>query len=109
MKSLSKEQLTTHKDLKFLAKEEKKIEVKIISLMQKAESCNLALAMGFKNLTEYCKIELGLSESRSYKRYQAMRVLRDFPEFNEIFVSGKTHVSTLATIGPKLTRQNSQT
>jgi len=56
---------------------------------------------------EYLR-RLGLSKNMYYKRWQACRVIRRFPRFDEMLRRGETFIAQLAMAAPKLTETNAR-
>jgi hypothetical protein len=85
---------------------EREINLEVVLLIAALEAqnaaVNLAMWGGKKELAE----ALGLTVNQYLKRAQAGRVLWRYPEFIDLIVTGKTHVSHVGTIAPKITEAN---
>ena len=103
VKTLNDQQLV--QKIKFLISEEHKNISAQIALLKEVRQRKLALAMGYPNLLEFCVSELGLTRDQSWKRSQAAGAVAKEPELLNLLKSGKTSVSTLALISPKLTEK----
>ena len=61
---------------------------------------------GFTSLFVYCVEALGLSDSASYDRMKAAKVVRRYPSALELIVSGRLNLTTIRLLAPHLTRVN---
>src|SRR5690606_21639635 len=67
--------------LKYLVSEEKKNIAAQIDLLKEVKRRKLAIALGYANLVEFCKQELGLTANQAWKRSQAAGVVAKEPLF----------------------------
>lgn len=61
---------------------------------------------GFTSLFTYCVEALGLSDSASYDRMKAARVVRRYPSALGLIVSGRLNLTSVRLLAPHLTRAN---
>jgi len=54
--------------------------------------------MGYNSLLDYCVKELGYSESASYRRISALRLVRKVPQVVEKIQSGAINLTTVSTL-----------
>lgn len=80
---------------KNLVAEEKRITQEVLSHLEEIESRKLYLARGFSSLFDYCIKELNYSQSATYRRISAMRLIKSIPEAKEKLSLGSVSLSTL--------------
>lgn len=61
---------------------------------------------GYTSLFIYCVEALGLSDSASYDRMKAAKVVRRYPLVMEFIESGRANLTTVRLLSPHLTRAN---
>ena len=61
---------------------------------------------GYGSLWSFCQLKLGLSESSTSKRIQAVKALRKFPKLEAFLRDGRIHLSGLTRLCPNLTETN---
>jgi hypothetical protein len=61
---------------------------------------------GYSSLYRYCVDELRMSEDTAYKRIQAARAAREFPDILERLEDGRLHLTAVVLLAPHLTREN---
>ena len=64
------------------------------------------MTLGHGSLFSFCVHELGLSRNKAWNRTQAARASIFHPELIEMIRTGKTHVSHIALLAPKITKAN---
>jgi 5-methylcytosine-specific restriction endonuclease McrA len=61
---------------------------------------------GYPSLYRYCVTELRMSEDTAYKRIQAARAAREFPDILDRLEDGRLHLTAVVLLAPHLTREN---
>ncbi len=89
-----------------LIRREKEIAYESILLVGQLKERNAPVNLGLTE-PEYLR-RLGLSKDMYYKRWQACRVIRRFPRFDEMLRRGETFIAQLAMVAPKLTEANAR-
>jgi hypothetical protein len=84
---------------------EKEITLEITLLIGMLDRMNAAVNLRIGKREDLAK-ELGLTPNQYWKRAQAGRVFINFPEFIEMVLEGKTHISHIALLAPKITQAN---
>lgn len=96
--SVSSPQLLTR--TRALVQEERRITAELLHLLRELENRRLYAELGYSSLFEFCRRDLGYSESAAYRRISAMRLLRDLPEVEEKIKDGTitlSHACSLQT------------
>ena len=88
----------SHQKLKVLVKNERKILVSILEHLKIINDEKVFTTMGYNSLLDYCVKELGYSESASYRRISALRLVRKIPEVVEKIESGAINLTTASTL-----------
>jgi hypothetical protein len=86
---------------------ERQISLEVVLLIGLLETQNAAVNLGLGKRENLAR-SLGLTENAFWKRAQAGRVLVAFPEFIGLVKKGVTHVSHIAVLAPKITRENAE-
>jgi hypothetical protein len=84
---------------------EREISLEVVLLIGCLEVKNAAVNLGF-GLRENLAKGLGLTPNMYWKRAQAGRALLAHPQFIDLILTGKTHISHVAMIAPKLNGAN---
>jgi hypothetical protein len=84
---------------------EREINLEVVLLIGCLEVKNAAVNLGIGKREDLACC-LGLTPNMYWKRAQAGRVLLRHPEFIDLIMEGKTHVSHIAILAPKLTEAN---
>lgn len=92
--------------LRRLAAAEGRFTAVLLSHLAEFDRRRLAGAFGQPSLFYYCVRVLGFSEGAAYKRIQAARAVRDFPELLEGLASGGLNLAAVVVLSPHLTREN---
>lgn len=92
--------------LRRLALAEGKFMAALLSYLAEFDRRRLAGAFGQPSLFHYCVRVLGFSEDAAYKRIQAARAVRRFPEIIEELASGRLGVAAVKVLAPHLTAEN---
>jgi hypothetical protein len=78
--------------------------IESVQLIAQLESYNAAVNLGMTS--EHFARAIGLSPNQYWKRAQAARVIRFFPQCLDMLKSGETAISHLALISPRITQAN---
>jgi hypothetical protein len=89
-----------------LIKRERKLSAAILLYLNEIERRKLHLEAGNSSLFEYCTKKLLYSEPAAHRRISSARVIRDYPEFYSMLLSGELALSTIALIASSLTKAN---
>lgn len=92
--------------LRRLALAEGKFTAILLSSLAEFDRRRLAGAFGQPSLFYYCVRVLGFSECVAYRRIQAARAVRQFPELIEELASGRLCLAAVIILSPHLTREN---
>ncbi len=84
---------------------ERLISLEVVLLIGLLEKQNAAVNLGFGKRENLAR-SLGLTENAYWKRAQAGRILVSFPEFIGLVKKGLTHISHIAVLAPKITKDN---
>lgn len=85
---------------------ERQITLESVTLVGELERMNAAVNMGMTSEKFAAFVEL--TPNQYWKRAQAARVIRFFPQALEMVRAGETQVSHLALISPKITQANAE-
>ena len=85
---------------------ERTATAELIADLAEIESRGLCRATAFPSLFAWCTGELRLSEDAAYKRIQAARAARKFPEVLDALADGRLHLTAAVMLAPKLTNAN---
>ena len=86
---------------------ERQISLEVVLLIGLLETQNAAVNLGLGKRENLAR-SIGLTENAYWKRAQAGRVLVSFPEFIGLVKKGLTHISHIAVLAPKITRDNAK-
>lgn len=92
--------------LRRLAIAEGRFMAALLSHLAEFDRRRLAGAFGQPSLFYYCVRVLGFSEAAAYKRIQAARAVREFPELAEELARGRLGMAAVIVLSPHLTREN---
>ena len=84
---------------------ERQISLEVVLLIGLLETQNAAVNLGLGKRENLAR-SLGLTENAYWKRAQAGRVLVSFPELIGLVKKGLTHISHIAVLAPKITKDN---
>jgi hypothetical protein len=84
---------------------ERQISLEVVLLIGLLETQNAAVNLGLGKRENLAR-SLGLTENAYWKRAQAGRVLVSFPEFIGLVKKELTHISHIAVLAPKITKDN---
>ena len=89
-----------------LARCEREATASLIGHLAELYGRRLHERAGYTSLFVYCVEALGLSDSASYDRMKAAKVVRRYPLALELLASGQLNLTTLRLLAPHLTRAN---
>lgn len=93
-------------EVKRLARCEREATASLICHLAELYGRRLHERAGFTSLFSYCAEALGLSESASYDRMKAAKVVRRYPLVMGLIESGRVNLTTVRLLSPHLTRDN---
>ena len=89
-----------------LAREERDVIAALIAHLGEVDHRRLYVAAGHPSLFDYCTRGLGLSEGEAFKRTQAARLCRRFPQVLCALAAGRVHLSGVGVLAPHLDEDN---
>jgi 5-methylcytosine-specific restriction endonuclease McrA len=78
----------------------------VLAYLAEADARRLFLGVGYASLYVYCIDKLQMSEDVAYKRIQAARVCRRFPQIFVALARGRLHLAAVCLLAPYLTPEN---
>jgi 5-methylcytosine-specific restriction endonuclease McrA len=102
--NFQEELITLAKRAKEVHAIEHRAGIESVELIAQLEAYNAAVNLGMTS--ENFARAIGLSPNQYWKRAQAARVIRFFPQCLDMLKSGETAVSNLALISPRITQAN---
>ena len=78
-----------------LVTQERKLTTLVLSHLEEVERRGLHLELGFPSLFEFCRRELGYSESEAHARISAMRLSREIPSVVSAVEEGRLSLTNL--------------
>jgi hypothetical protein len=93
-------------EVKRLARCESEATAALIGHLAELYGRRLHESAGFPSLFAYCVEALSLSDSASYDRMKAAKVVRRYPSALALLVSGRLNLTTIRLLAPHLTRAN---
>jgi hypothetical protein len=93
-------------DAKNIHAQERRISLQSVLLVGELDRHNAAVNMGMHSET-FARF-VGLTPNQFWKRAQAARVMRQFPQTRQMIEAGETEVSCLALIAPRITQANAE-
>ena len=91
---------------KLLVQKERKITVEVLEHLCEIDQRKLYLKRGFSSLFNYATKELGYSEGSTYRRINAMKLCREFPETAFKIQNGNLNLTTAAQLQSFFEKQN---
>jgi hypothetical protein len=85
-----------HEELLKLVQMERRLNSKILTLLQQVEDDRSYLAWGYSNLFQYLVQGLGYSEALAYQRKAALKICKTLPEVKAKLDQGSLSLTTLA-------------
>ncbi len=87
-----------------LAACDRKLTAVMLAHIAEVEARRLYVPAGYASMHAYCVGQLKFSEEVAYKRIQAARAVRQFPEILDALVDGRLNLRTVVLLRPYLTR-----
>lgn len=97
---------TLLRSLTSLVAHERNTTASLLAHLAEVDARRLFVPAGYATMFEYCVRELRLSEDVTYKRIQAARAARQFPELFAALADGRLHLAAVCLLAPHLTRAN---
>src|SRR6266496_3419241 len=94
------------RDLAALVAHDRATTARLLAHIAECDARRLYLPAAHPSMHAYCVHELRLSEDAAYKRIQAARVARRFPEIFEALAEGRLHLTAVGLLAPYLTPEN---
>jgi len=91
---------------KLLVQKERKLTVEVLEHLCEIDQRKLYLKRGFSSLFEYATKELGYSEGSTYRRINAMKLCREFPETAFKIQNGNLNLTTASQLQSFFEKQN---
>ena len=91
---------------KLLVQKERKITVEVLEHLCEIDQRKLYLKRGFSSLFNYATKELGYSEGSTYRRINAMKLCREFPETTFKIQNGNLNLTTASQLQTFFEKQN---
>ncbi|MEO5618266.1 MAG: hypothetical protein ABIS67_10875 [Candidatus Eisenbacteria bacterium] len=86
--------------------QERACTARLVSLLEEVERRRLFGPAGYPSMFRYCVGHFRMSEDSAFKRIQAARASRRFPEVFEALEAGRLHLSAVVLIAPQLNSGN---
>lgn len=93
-------------ELKRLLGRERESTARLVACVAEFDARRLYLPMGFSSMFTYCRDHLHLGEGAAYRRIEAARASRRFPEILELVANGAITLTNLALVRQLLTERN---
>ncbi len=94
------------RNLEALVARDRATTVELLEPLAEVDARRLYLPAGHSSMFAYCVERLHLSEGAAYKRIQAARAGREFPELLAALREGRLHLSAVCVLRPHLTVDN---
>jgi len=94
------------RDLASLVTRDRAITSELLQHLAEVDHRQLHLPAGHPSLYRYCVAELRMSEDTAYKRIQAARAAREFPDILNRLEDGRLHLTAVVMLAPHLTPEN---
>ena len=78
----------------------------LLAHIAEVDARKLFAPAGYPSMHSYCVEELGLSEDAAYKRIQAARAARQYPQIFNAVADGKMHLAAVCLLAPHLKADN---
>jgi hypothetical protein len=82
------------------------VEAELLGHLAEVDARRLYLEEGCSSMFAWCQRVLHFAEGVAYKRIQAARAVRRFPELVEAVRGGELHLTAVSLLAPKLTQEN---
>src|SRR6266850_5674362 len=97
---------TLLRDLAALVARDRVTTATLLAHLAEVDARKLYLPAAYPSMHAYCVHELRLSEDAAYKRIQAARAARRFPQIFEAVAEGRLHLTGVGLLAPYLTPEN---
>ena len=94
------------RDLASLVVTDRATTCDLLQHLAEVDDRQLHLPAGHPSLYRYCVDELRMSEDTAYKRIQAARAARDFPDILDRLEDGRLHLTAVVILKAHLTPEN---
>ena len=94
------------RDIRAAAVRERTDTADFLSLIAEYDALRLYVEDGYASMHAFCVGELLLCEESAYKRIQAARAARKFPQLLPALAEGRLHLSAIFLLAPHLTAEN---
>ena len=94
------------RDLASLVVRDRATTCELLQHLAEVDDRQLHRPAGHPSLYRYCVDALRMSEDTAYKRIQAARAARDFPDILDRIEDGRLHLTAVVILKPHLTREN---
>ena len=90
----------------FIVSRDRRITAVLLAHLAEIDTRRLYLALGYPSMHAYCVGELRFSDDAAYKRIQAARAARRFPQLFAAVEDGRLHLTAVRLLAPHLTAEN---
>ena len=94
------------RELATLVAQDRLTTARLLAHIAEVDARRLYVPAGYSSMHGYCVDELRLSEDAAYKRIQAARAARQFPELFLALAEGRLHLAGVCLLAPHLTDDN---
>lgn len=94
------------RDLRAAAASSNEATARLLQLIAEIDERRLYLPEGYPSMHLFCVHDLHMSEDAAYKRIQAARAARRFPEILPAVAAGRVHLTAVVALAPHLTADN---
>ena len=94
------------RDLSVHISQERSATAEVLADIGEVDARRLYAPAGYDSMFRYCVQHLHLSEDAAYKRIQAARAAREFPEILAALAEGRLHLSGVCLLTPHLKPEN---
>ena len=94
------------RDLKDLVVRDRETTASLLAHLAEVDARRLYAPAGYSSMFAYCCGELHFSEDAAYKRIQAARAARRFPQLLTAIAEGRLHLTGAGLLAPHLTEAN---
>src|SRR5262249_34945380 len=81
-------------------------EAEILVLIAEADFRKLYLTQGYTSMKDFCEEVLHFTEDEAFRRIQAARKAREFPELFDALADGRLHLTAIGLLAPHLDLEN---
>jgi hypothetical protein len=93
-------------DLAEIAGRDRATTAELLAYLSEVDARRLFRPAGYSSMYDYCIDALHMSEDAAYKRIQAARVCRRFPQVFVALAEGRLHLAAVCLLAPHLTPGN---